>query len=185
LSGSKKGIEKILFELFYDETSKEFSGATLSRNFILGQINNKYPNTDWTNDVYYIIQKWHRRYDELYDGIYNENKLLLEAGVTDTREICERKFQNGLDLLIDKRIAPIYFDRDTKEWRITKTLKLYEEITGDKIRMYHDLVCKEATNMAKRGANFPSGDDSRKIIFDILKEKDRFQNKIQNKSDKD
>lgn len=163
--------------MFYDEFAGEYIGTSFSREFIFNAVLKEYPNTIWNNDVYYIIKKWQRECDSFYDGIFNENKLLLEAGVTDTREICERKYENFLTLFADKRQVPLYYDHDIKEWRVAKSLQIFEEIIGDKVINYHRLRNENLTRLAKRGGKLLSGVDSRKIIFDLFDETKKLENK--------
>lgn len=177
MTGSKRGIEKILWNLFYDEIAGEYTSTSFSRNLIFNQVLKEYPNSDWNNDVYYVIKKWQRACDNFYDGIFNENRLLLEAGVTDTREICERKYNNFLTLFANKKQVPLYYDHDIKEWRAAKSLQIFEEIIGDKILTYHNLRNENLTRLAKRGGRLLSGVDSRKIVFDLFEETKKLENK--------
>ena len=177
MTGSKRGIEKLLFELFYDEDGKEYTSTSFSRDFLLNMVAKTYPTVNWEKDVYLIIRKWQKGHDEYYNSIYNEDKILVEAGVTDTREICERKYLNGLSLLASERRVPLYYDRDIKEWRAAKALSIYEEIIGDKILQHHNLRNRNLKKLAKRGGRLLSGTEARQIIFDLIDESKKLENK--------
>lgn len=177
---SRRSIEKVLFEEFYD--GSEFIGSSFSREVLMTLIKEQIPNVNW-DDVYQIIISWRSAYNNLYDGIYNENKLLLEAGITDTRDICKRKYQNGLMLFANEKKVPLYYDRDIKEWRVPTTLEIYEEIIGDKVLQYHRLRNESLTKLAKRGGKLLSGVETRQIIFDLFEETKKLENKEQEKKE--
>jgi len=171
---SRRKIEKVLFEEFYDGT--EYIGSSFNSGTLLNIVGRLVPNVIW-KDIYQVIRSWQKSYKSLYDGIYNEHQLLLEAGVTDDRDKCCHKYQNGLDILAQEKKVPLYFDPDIQEYRVAKDLNIYEEIIGDKILKYHNLRNDNLIELAKHGGKLLSGAESRAIIYDLFKETKSLENK--------
>ena len=172
--GKRDKIKNALWELFYDTEANEYTKTPYSRTFILRKIIKIDPEIEWPQ-IYLRIKAWQGDCNKYYNGIYNENKQLYEVSVSDKRKICEAKYQAFLIAFSKEGKIPLYFDKDIGEYRVAKSLQMYEDIMGEKIRATNQRRNDFLLDLAKRGGTLLSGIDSREAIFELFKESEKLE----------
>lgn len=172
--GKRDKIKNALWEIFYDTEANEYTNTAYSKTFILRKIVKIDPEIEWPQ-IYRRIKAWQGDCNRHYNGIYNENKQLYEVSVSDEEEICKAKYQAFLIAFSKEGKIPLYYDKEIGEYRVAKSLKIYQNLMGEKIRAVNQHRNDLLLDLAKRGGKLLSGIDSRKEIFDLFKESEKLE----------